>query len=208
MPSGDGEWDHADEDFEELESPPSLDSPVRESRWREGPSEPSLQSKRSAVLVWIVFYWIFNGIAGIVIGILLPIMASFARGMASEMMEINRSKSDDEVLVALELVGLGGVLSFHVGLIMLVASYGLWTFRIWALPLARVLAVVFAVGNILGLIFSVVMRQGIGIALFGCIIQGVIVVYLFGAKRVAEYFQRSAAHLSEAGARDAQGFTQ
>jgi uncharacterized membrane protein (DUF2068 family) len=79
---------------------------------------------------------------------------------------------------------------FHVGLLTEMACYGLWTFRRWGLSLARILAVVYAVGSLIGLVVALVMRAGIVASLAGLVINAGIVVYLYGRSNLSERLQQ------------------
>jgi len=79
---------------------------------------------------------------------------------------------------------------FHYGLLLLVACYGLWTFRKWGISLARGLAIVFVLLNILALIITLVNRTGIVACVAGVFISVCIMVYLYGSANLRDRLHR------------------
>ena len=76
------------------------------------------------------------------------------------------------------------------GVLLLVASYGLWTCQAWACTLARTLAIVgVSVGGLV-VVASLVTRAGIVVSLAGLAIDVVILRYFYGSSELREYFRR------------------
>jgi hypothetical protein len=151
------------------------------------PSEPVGVPRKPAGLVWIVFYWVIAGLAGIVAGLMLSFGASFLGGMSEGAFGSRRPEGS---AIAAEVMALGGLLLFHYGLLVELACYGLWTFRRWGLSLAKILAVLQAIGCLIGLVAALVMRVGIVANLVGLLISVGIVVYLFGSSNLSDRLQQ------------------
>jgi hypothetical protein len=153
-----------------------------------GPPPPPPKVQRTFGLVWLVFFWIIQGVGCLVVG---PICISIGEAKGG-VIEITRNMFGSRGLgsslevVFLELLGL---LIFHYGLLLLVACYGLWTFRRWALSLAKGLAIVFVVLNILVFIITLVNRMGIVLSVAGMFISVGILVYLFGSVNLRDRLQ-------------------
>ncbi len=151
--------------------------------------EPVAKFQRPFGLVWVVFFWIIQGVGFLILG---PICA-FVGGIKSEAIEITRNMFGSSGLgPALEAVLLEflGVMAFQYGLLLLVACYGLWTFRRWGLSLARGLAIIFVLLNILVLIIALVNRTGIVASVAGVFISVGIMVYLYGSANLRDRLQR------------------
>ena len=154
------------------------------------PSDSLAVTRKPVGLVWIVFYWSLGGVAAIVVGLALSMGASFIGSMSQGLEDAFRSRRPDSSVIATELMGLGGLLLFHYGLLLELACYGLWTFRRWALPLAKILAVLQAVAGLIGLVAALVMRTAIVANLFGLVVSVGIVVYLYGSSNLSERLQK------------------
>jgi hypothetical protein len=152
------------------------------------------QKRRPALLVWIIFYWLLYGVSLAIAGIALQFSGGIIGGAAAAIRETGMRSDAPRGLA--ELLGFLGMLSFHIGLVAFVACYGLWSFRAWALPLAKVMAVVFAVLGVLQLVGSLITLQGIVASLTSCAIQFAVLVYFFGPANVAGRLQRYSSRLS------------
>ena len=111
-------------------------------------------TKKPFGLVWVVFYWIFAGVWCMVLGVAAQAGGGFSAGIRDAMESLRGSTA---MATVAELLSLLGFLGFHLGLLMLVTCYGLWTFRKWALSIAKVLAGFFAVGSVIWFIAALVM---------------------------------------------------
>ena len=152
--------------------------------------------KRPFGLVWVVFYWILGGLACLVGGYVLSMMGGAlggAIGKAGDMLDLDSrdlrelSRAGGLAMALLELIGL---LLFHYGLLLIVACYGLWTFRRWGLVLARGLAIASVVLNVIVLIVALVTRAGIVVGMAGLVISAGILVYLYGSANLRDRLQR------------------
>jgi uncharacterized membrane protein (DUF2068 family) len=150
--------------------------------------------KRPFGLVWIVFYWIIGGLGCVVAGYVLAVAAGAsgaavggARGIfdSSDLRELSRAGGLLSAL--LDFVAL---LLVHYGLLLMVACYGLWTFRRWGLSLARGLAIASVVLNVIILIITLVTRAGIVSGVTGLVISAGILVYLWGSDNLRGRMQR------------------
>ncbi len=155
-----------------------LDEPV------EVPRDVPSKAQRPFGLVWVVFYWIINGLLAIPLGYIIACMGS-ALGGTNEMtrnMFGSRGfgESGGTPALAAAFLEFIGLLVFHFGLILLVACYGLWTYRKWGLSLARGLAVASFALNVLIFILGIISRAGIVAGLIGMVISAGILVYLYG----------------------------
>jgi hypothetical protein len=147
------------------------------------------KAQRPFGLVWIVFFWIIQGVGSLFFGGILAGMGGAVGGAT----EITRNMFGSLRLgSALEAVLLEvlGVMLFHYGLLLLVACYGLWTFRKWGISLARGLAIVFVLLNILALIITLVNRTGIVACVAGVFISVCIMVYLYGSANLRDRLHR------------------
>jgi hypothetical protein len=149
--------------------------------------------KRPLGLVWVVFYWSVSGVVTIVGGLILYIAMSTATGFLGAASRSSRAFRQLELheaagagLLLFELLGLLGLLLFHYGLLLLVASYGLWTFRRWGITLARVLAIIGVVGCFIELIVAMVTRAGIVVDVVGLVTSALILVYLYGRLNLSD----------------------
>lgn len=149
------------------------------------------RSKRPLGIVWLVFYWVFGGVLLMLMGLSLQFAGGAAAGALAEI----GSRGGVGAAVGVELLSLLGLLGFHVGLLMLVTCYGLWTFRKWGLSMAKVLAAVSAVMGLIGLIAALVTRGLIAVSLANALISAAIVVYLFGSTNLSEQAQRYIAQI-------------
>jgi len=118
----------------------------------------------------------------------------FGGGFGSGFLNAIDSHHAANMAVPLEVLQLAGFAFFHVGLLMLVTCYGLWTFRKWGLTLAKVLAVIAALGQLLFFIAAIVKHAGIVESLASMIISAAILVYLFGR---AELTDRAKKYVSQ-----------
>jgi uncharacterized membrane protein (DUF2068 family) len=145
-------------------------------------------------LVWIVFYWAFAGLACLPLGYIILAAGGAAGGMAEEARSMFGSHSLGEpsgsVALRAALLEFLGLLVFHFGLLLLVASYGLWTFRKWGLALARGLAVAAVALNGIGLIIGIIYRAGIVASLVGTVLSVLVLVYLYGRSNLREQLHR------------------
>ena len=147
------------------------------------------KAQRTFGLVWVVFFWVIEGVGFLFLG---PI-CTFIGGAKGGAIEITRNIFGSSGLgSALEavLLELLGVMLFQYGLLLLVACYGLWTFRRWGLSLARGLAIIFVLLNILVLIVTLVNRTGIVTSVAGVFISVGIMVYLYGSANLRDRLQR------------------
>ena len=83
-----------------------------------------------------------------------------------------------------------GLLLLHYGLLLMVACYGLWTFRRWGLSLARGLAIASLALNVIVLIITMVTRAGIVAGVAGLVVSAGILVYLYGSANLRDRLQR------------------
>jgi hypothetical protein len=171
---------------------------------------PSTLPKRPVGLVWIVFYWGFTGVVAALFGIAVQWAGGFIGGISSVLEDSGplRSSTLPGGKIAAEVAGFGGILLFHIGLITLVACYGLWTFRKWALPVAKVLAVVFGVGAFLAVIVALVVRHGIMVGLTNLAISIAVIMYLFGSSNISERLKQYSSNWRGVGGREWDGFVQ
>ena len=105
-------------------------------------------------------------------------------------MSFREGSLETGAVLALMLVEALALLVFHLGLITLVACYGLWTFRGWGLFLAKVAADLNAVLNLIGLVICLVTRLGMLGSLANFCISVGILVYLYGGGNLAARLQR------------------
>ncbi|MEI8372862.1 MAG: hypothetical protein WCJ35_08515 [Planctomycetota bacterium] len=157
---------------------------------RHEPSEPVGAAKRSAGIVWIVFYYSLGGLVSIVVGLGLYIVASFLGGLSQGIENTLYFRRPEGSFIATELMSLGGLLLFHYGLLLELACYGLWTYRRWGLSLAKILAVLQAISSSIGIVMALVTRTGIVANLVGLVISVGIVVYLFSSLNLSERVQQ------------------
>jgi len=155
---------------------------------------PATGPKRPFGVVWVVFYWIISGVAGLVGGYILFAMGGALGGViggAKDMFDSGEfskiARAGSLAMAALEFLGL---LLFHYGLLLMVACYGLWTYRRWGLSLARGLAVASVVLNGIALIITLVTRAGIVVSLVGTVISAGILVYLYGSANLRDRLRR------------------
>ncbi len=145
---------------------------------------PGIGAKRPFGLVWVIFFWVIQGLGLIALGVALSV-AMGALGGASgssrgfDPFNLDRGPAGGAVLAVLG-IEFAGVLLFHYGLLLLVACYGLWTFRRWGVPLARALAIVGVVLGLIILIVSIVSRAGVVAGVVGLLANAAILVYLYG----------------------------
>jgi hypothetical protein len=142
--------------------------------------------KRPFGIVWIVFYWVFTAITLMILGLTIQFAGSFAAGFQNAL----DSRGTVGMTLGVELLSLLGLISFHVGLIMLVTCYGLWTFRKWGLSMAKVLAIMFATLSLFSFVAALVMHTQIVANLSNTVISAAVVVYLFGSATLSEHAQR------------------
>ncbi len=138
------------------------------------------------LLVFVVFYWVIGGFGCFIIGSLVSSMAGLLGGVLGGALgevisapDLHRLGAQEYAFLVHALVDLIGVALWLYGVLLLVASYGLWTLRKWGLKLARVLAIVSLVLNVLVLIGSMILRTGFVSALAGAAISLCIAVYLY-----------------------------
>jgi uncharacterized membrane protein (DUF2068 family) len=150
--------------------------------------------KRPFGLVFVVFYWVIAGALYLVMGYVLALMGGAlggAIGGARDMFDSSNlrdlTRAGALVMALVEFVGL---LVFYLGLLTLVACYGLWTFRAWGLSLARGLAVAYVALNVLGLFLCLATRAGIVTAVVGSGVSTGILVYLYGKTGLRDRLQR------------------
>jgi hypothetical protein len=154
---------------------------------------PAASSKKPFGLVWIVFYWIIAGLWSLGGG-LISLVAGFVGSAAIREIEGSRGMfssgemSDPGTQTALAVFS--GILSFHFGLLLLVACYGLWTFRRWGLSLARGLAIASVVLNVIVFFIIPLNRTTFLALLIGLVIGVGIVVYLYGSTDLRDRLQR------------------
>jgi hypothetical protein len=153
------------------------------------PASESAAVRRPFGIVWIVFYWTWTAIPLVAIGLGLQFMGSLTAGLRDAV------GSGGGAALGVEVVSLIGLACFHLGLLTLVTCYGLWTYRRWALLIAKVLAVVFVLFGLIGFVAALVMRTGIVTSLANTLISAAIVVYLFGATGLFDRAQRYVAKL-------------
>jgi hypothetical protein len=154
----------------------------------------STKSQKPFGLVWVVFYWIFAGVICLPggyfvtwLGITMSSTNAIIQGMFGSRGFLGSPFGMPALATALlELLGL---LVFHYGLLLLVACYGLWTFRKWGLSLARGMAIAFVVLNLVVIIISLVCRAGIMASLVGLVISAGILVYLYGSANLRDRLQ-------------------
>ena len=154
--------------------------------------------RRPAGLVWIVFYWSLSGVAAMAMGLAATWFAGVMVGAAAagEGRPGFGVASGHGAIVA-ALVEFLGLLLFHFGLLILVTCYGLWTFRKWALCLAKVLAVAFVVLILVGFVGSLISRVGIVSNLVNLGISIAVVVYLYGSSNLSERLQQVFSHVGQ-----------
>ena len=186
--------------------PAPVDGPRNLGETRGSSAVPVGAMKRPAGLVWIVFYWGICGVLGIFGGLMVTYGASFIGGMSQSFEGAFHSRRSDEAAIAVELMGLGGLLAFHYSLLLELACYGLWTFRRWGLSLAKILAVVQLIGGLIGLVAALVMRTGIVVTLAGLAISVGIVIYLFGSSNLSERLQQVFSRVRRADGRTWEGY--
>ena len=152
---------------------------------------PPAKAERPFGLVWVVFYWIIAGVVCLPAGYVLGAMGGALGGTAEITggMFGSRGFTSAGALVG-ALFELLGLLLFHYGLLLLVACYGLWTFRRWGLSLARGLAVASVVLNVVVFIISLISRAGIVATLVGAVTSVGILVYLYGSDNLRDRLQR------------------
>ena len=162
-------------------------------------------TRRPAGLVWIIFYWSVSGALLAVVGWTLTCVGGFLGGLSSGLADAVHSREAPPALVT-EVAAFAGLLMFHVGLLTELACYGLWTFRRWGLSLAKILAVVYAVGSLIGLVAALVMRAGIVANLAGLVISVGIVVYLYGSSNLSERLQQVVSRVRKVEGRTWEGY--
>jgi len=115
-------------------------------------SHASVAAKRPLGLVWIVFYFAISG----ALTVFLALAAMFATGFAAGLADTAFSHPHERdvavfVMVLLQLLALAVL---HLGILLIVACYGLWTFRRWGLTLANTLLVIEIVLHVLALVLG------------------------------------------------------
>jgi hypothetical protein len=161
--------------------PPSLSAAIGASAVRAG------ASRRAAGLVWLVLYWGVSGALLIVAGGILLNVGGFLGGVSSGMADAFHPREAPPGMM-MEVVAVLGLLLFHLGILTELACHGLWTFRSWGLSLAKILAVVYVIGSLIGLVWALVMLAGVIASLAGLVINGGILIYLFGNFNLSERF--------------------
>jgi hypothetical protein len=151
---------------------------------------PSIGAKRPVGLVWLVFYWLFAGLVLLYSGGICAGVGTFMGGGIGNAPKMFGPSNVGELGGQMLLMEFMGVLLFHYGLLLMVACYGLWTFRRWGLSLARGLAIAFVVVNILCFVIALVYRTGIVVSVVGVFISAGIVVYLYGSANLRDHLQR------------------
>ena len=143
-------------------------------------------------LVFIVFYWVVNGLAALAVGMFL----TFASGIGQQVLGQARGRmgspafpSEAEMTIYLIAYEFAAVALYLYGLLLLVASYGLWTFRKWGLAWAKGLAVVSVVLNLLAAVAAIASRAGVVNGLIGTALSTVILIYLFGRLELSNHLQ-------------------
>jgi DNA-directed RNA polymerase subunit RPC12/RpoP len=151
-------------------------------------------AKRPFGLVFVVFYWILSGalqlIAGCVIAGLGGAMGGALGGARDAFGSSGIGDLAGKGAMLMALFELVGLTVFFLGLLTLVACYGLWTFRAWGLSLARKLAIAYVAISGLGLILSLATRAGIVTAVVTSGISVGILVYLYGSAALRDRLQR------------------
>ncbi len=164
--------------------------------------------KRPAILVWIIFYWTFAGILTMFGAVLFQVWLGFAGGAIAAMPDELRRSAPVWLILLLEAVQFLALVLFHYGVLLLVACYGLWTFRAWGLSLARILAIVSAALNLIGVVAAIVLRAAIVASLAGLVISLLVLGYLYGTSNVSQRLGRVASNLRGPGGRGWEGFDQ
>lgn len=172
--------------------------PNQLSLYSAGPSAPH----RPFGLVWIVFYWVLEGLACVVSGSIAAMTFSFVPSMFLSMFlhEVPPIRSTEGRMVwwvmkiMTEGMGLLSLCIFHLGLFTLVVCYGLWSFRAWGLRYARPLSMLYAV---LGGLFLLLIFLGgsIVILLTNLVISICIMIYFWYGlgelwERLRKYYQQ------------------
>jgi hypothetical protein len=156
--------------------------------------------RRPAGLVWVVFYLSIAGVLWMIGGFVLTFGGSFLGGIAGAMDDFGPRRSGGAVgSVIAEALGAGGLILFHLGLLTEVACYGLWTFRRWGLSLAKIVADIYALLSLIGLLAAIIMRAGIVSGLVGFAISVGIVVYLYGSSNLSDRVQQVFSRVRQAG---------
>jgi uncharacterized membrane protein (DUF2068 family) len=134
--------------------------------------------------VFVVFYWAFAGALLLVGGYVLAVMGGALGGALGGARDIFDSSGLRDLTragaLAMALVEFVGLLAFFLGLLTLVACYGLWTFRRWGLSLARGLALAYFAMNVVTLIIGIVIGAQIVTGVVCLVISSGILVYLYG----------------------------
>lgn len=167
------------------------------------PVSPPVESQehRSPYIVWITLYWLCSAVLLVCLALVLsPLGASLASatdkldsfaGAIHDLAAKQRLLEDRTALVVLMvLIDLAGVLLFHLGLLTIVACYGLWNLRGWGLSLSRPLAAVFVVFNCLGLVLSIYTRVCVTSTIVALVISIAVADYLFGTERLSGRIER------------------
>ncbi|HUT60061.1 MAG TPA: hypothetical protein VNA25_19620 [Phycisphaerae bacterium] len=151
-------------------------------------------AKRPFGLVFVVFYWVISGALCLVGGYVLAVMGGALGGALGGARDMFGSSGLRDLGRAGALVGalleFVGLLVFYLGLLTLVACYGLWTFRRWGLSLARGLAVAFVAIYVVALIIGIVIGAQIVTAVVGGGVSVLIMFYLYGSTGLRDRLQR------------------
>jgi uncharacterized membrane protein (DUF2068 family) len=151
---------------------------------------PPAGSKRPFGMVFIVFYWVISGVLAVLGGLALTWGTRFLGAMNEGPREIFHSpQMTASAMLALAIMELVGVLAFLLGVMYMVASFGLWTYRKWGLQLSRVLAVVSVVLYALSFIATLYTRSGIVSSVAALVIAVGIMAFLFGRLKSIGSFQ-------------------
>lgn len=148
------------------------------------------KERRPFGLVWVVFYWIIGGLVCLPSGYFLAVMGGALGRTTEATRDMFPFRGFGEAALQAVILEFLGVMVFHYGLLLLVACYGLWTYRRWGLSLARGLSVASVVLNLVTLITCIVYRAGIVASLVGVLISAGILVYLYGSANLRDRLQR------------------
>lgn len=152
--------------------------------------------RRPAMLVWIVFLWGINGLASIAVGTILSYVATFVGGVERASRDL--FGAHDVSVLAAEMLALFALLAFHFGLLMEVTCYGLWTFRRWALSLAKTVAGITAALSVIGVVVALITRQAIVVSLAGLFVNCGIWFYFVGSSNFSRRMQQLFARVRQA----------
>ncbi|MBS0209047.1 MAG: hypothetical protein JSS27_08855 [Planctomycetes bacterium] len=152
-------------------------------------------------IVWLTFYFVLNGLSVMILGLIFTGLVQAGDSALSGMSHVigqAQSRAAAELgaagtIASLTLQALAA-LTFHLGLLTLVASYGLWTFHAWGLSLARLLSIVYAVLAMLSVILAVSLRVGIMSSVISLTIWSIVLVHLFASAersiRMRQYYAK------------------